>query len=314
MTSVLRDPRRAFGALLAAAAIAVAAVLLFGGGKDTVPLSTVAEAAEKTNGAGGFKVEVEGGIEAQGRQAPIKAHGEMDAKGQRGHLIFDSAGVPGLPAEGGGPQIEQIIDGSVIYLKMPALTRGLGGDKKWIKLDYAKLSEQLGIDLSSLQQGNNDPRQLLAQLKAVSGEVEELGGEKVRGVDTTHYRAKVDLRKTPDALPQAQREAARSSVERLIDITGSSTYPIDLWVDGDQLVRRMRIQYSFDVPSQDEKASFDMTMEMFEFGTQVDVRPPPAGEVADFRELAKKLTEQQQSAQGQGTLPAPGGGQGQGTP
>jgi hypothetical protein len=308
MASVRRDPRRLVGAAVAVAAITALALLLFGGGKDTVPLSTVAKAAEATNGAGGFKVTVEGGITAGSRKVPLKAHGELDEKGQRGHLIFDSAGIPGAGGAG-GPQIEQIIDGRVIYMKMPALTRQLGGDKAWIRLDYDALGKELGIDASSLGQGNNDPRKMLAQLKAVSGEVEKVGSEKVRGIDTTHYKAKIDVRKTPDTLPPDQREAARSSVERLIDITGNSTYPVEIWIDGKDLVRRMRLEYAFDVPSQKDKANFEMTMELFDFGTQVNVQPPPSGQVADFRELAKKLAELQAAQGGQ----APGAGQAPGT-
>ena len=96
MPAVLRSPVRLVAAALAVAAVVVVALVLFGGGKDTVPLDTVADAAEATNGAGGFKVEVDGGIRASGQSVPLKAHGEMDAKGQRGHLVFDSAGVPGL--------------------------------------------------------------------------------------------------------------------------------------------------------------------------------------------------------------------------
>ena len=311
MASVRREPRRLVGAAIAVAAIAAIALLLFGGGKDTVPLSTVAKAAEATNTAGGFKVTVDGGITAGSRKVPLKAHGELDEKGQRGHLIFDAAGVPGVGG-GAGPQIEQIIDGKVTYMKMPTLTRQLGGDKPWIRLDYAALGKELGIDISTLQQGNNDPRKMLAQLKAVSGEVEKLGSEKVRGVDTTHYKAKIDIRKTPDALPPEQREAARSSVERLVDITGSSSYPVEVWIDGKDLVRRMFLEYSFDVPSQEDKANFKMTMELYDFGTQVEVTPPPADQVADFRELARKLSELQAQQGGQGGQ-APGAGQAPGT-
>ena len=45
--------------LLVALALAAAIVAAgCGGGKETVPIDTVAEAAEATNNAGGFKVEI----------------------------------------------------------------------------------------------------------------------------------------------------------------------------------------------------------------------------------------------------------------
>jgi hypothetical protein len=297
---VARAPsaRNLIAALLVLVAAGAVAMVFVSGGKDTVSLETVAQAAEATNGAGGFKVEVNGGIESGSQNVPLKARGQLDAGGRKGRLIFDAAGLPGMS---GGGQIEQIIDGEILYMKMPALTQQLGSKQEWLRIDYGVIGKELGIDLSSLQQGGNDPRQMLAQLRAVSGEVEKLGTEEVRGVETTHYKASVDLRKSPDSLPEQQREAARTSIERLIELTGSSTYPIEIWVDDDKLVRRMKIAYSFDVPGQDDKAKFQMTMDLFDFGTPVNVTPPPKEQVADIRELAQKL----QAAAGQG-------GQGQG--
>ena len=292
--------RNLLAALLVLVAAGAIAMVFISGGKDTVSLETVAQAAEATNGAGGFKVEVNGGIESDGRDVPLKARGTLDAGGRKGRLTFDSAGLPGMA---GGGQIEQIIDGDTLYMKMPALTQQLQSKQEWLRIDYSEIGKELGIDLSTLGQSGNDPRQMLAQLKAVSGEIEKVGSEQVRGVETTHYKGSVDLRKSPETLPEQQREAARTSIERLIELTGSSTYPMEIWVDDDKLVRRMKIAYSFDVPGQDDKARFQMTMELFDFGTPVDVTPPPKEEVADIRELARKL----QAAAGQ----APGGAQGQ---
>ena len=51
------------------------------------------------------------------------------------------------------------------------------------------------------------------RLRAVSEEVEELGTEDVRGVETTHYRTTVDLRRYPDLVPPDRRELARRSIE-----------------------------------------------------------------------------------------------------
>ena len=49
--------------------------------------------------------------------------------------------------------------------------------------------------------------QQLRMLRAVSGDVTEHGREQVRGADTTHYSATVDLRRTVESLPESQREA-----------------------------------------------------------------------------------------------------------
>ena len=173
------------------------------------------------------------------------------------------------------------------------------------------IADSLGVSLSQLSQFNNDPRQMLDQLQGIAGEVEKIGEEKVRGVDTTHYEASVDLHKYPDRLPPEQREAARQSVERLIDLTGRSSYPIEVWIDDDKLLRRMKLGYSIKIPGQAEEASFSMRMEFFDFGTPVSVEPPPEDEVTDISELAKQFGG---GAAGGGSSGFGGGGAAPGTP
>jgi hypothetical protein len=280
-------------------------VLLFAGGKDTVPLSTVANAAEATNSAGGFKLTIDGRYQlpGNGQALPMKGSGALDPQHKRGRLVFDSAG-----AIGGGGKIEQIFEGDVIYMRTPAPAKQFGVKKPWLRVDSKLAGQALGIDPGQLGQlGNNDPRQMLDQIRSVSGDVEKLGGEKVRGVDTTKYRAEVDIRRYPDRLPPAQREQARVAVEKLVEQTGTDTYPMTLWIGDDKLVRRVRIEYDFEIPGQEKKADFRMTMEFFDFGAPVDVTPPPAKDVQDLGQLAAALGQQGQGQQGQGQqVPAPG--------
>ena len=283
-----RVPRRLVLPVVAAvAALAAVGAVLLGGGKDTVPLSTVAKAAEATNSAGGFKLTIDGtyDVPGAGQKLPMKGSGALDPQRKRGRLTFESAG-----AIGGGGKIEQIFEGDVIYMRTPAAAQQLGAKKPWLRVDVKQAGQALGIDPARLGQlGSNDPRQMLDQIRAVSGEVEKLGEERVRGVDTTRYRAEVDIRRYPDRLPPAQREQARVAVEKLVEQTGSDTYPMTLWIGDDDLVRRVRIEYEFEIPGQKERADFSMTMEFFDFGAPVDVSPPPAKDVQDLGELARSL-------------------------
>ena len=291
----------------AVAVLAVLGVLLVGRGEDTVPLSTVANAAEATNRAGGFKITVDGRyqVPGAGQVLPMKGSGALDPQRRRGRLAFDSAGALG------GGKIEQIFEGEVIYMKMPAAARQFGANKEWLRVDVKQAGSALGIDPNQLGQlSGNDPRQMIDQIRAVSGDVKKQGTEVVRGVETTRYRAEVDIRRYPDRLPEAQREQARVVVEKLVQQTGSDTYPMTLWIGDDDLVRRVRIEYEFDLPGQEERGSFSMTMEFFDFGAPVDVEPPPDKDVQDLRELAGAIGGQ--GGPGQGAPPP--GGPGQGAP
>ena len=282
-------PRRLLlPALALVAALAVVGGLLIAGGKDTVPLSTVANAAEATNQANGFKITIDGGYQLPGaaRALPMKGSGALDPQRRRGRLVFDSAGA--LAGGGGGQKIEQIFEGDVIYMRTPAAAQQLGARKPWLRVNVKEAGQALGIDPGRLGQlGGNDPRQMIDQIRAASGDVEKLGSEDVRGVATTRYRAKVDIRRYPDRLPPAQREQARVAVEKLVQQTGNDSYPMTLWIGEDDLVRRVRIEYDFELPGQDKKAEYSMTMEFFDFGAPIDVSPPPAKDVQDLAQLAQ---------------------------
>src|SRR5439155_19818933 len=130
-------------------------------------------------------------------------------------------------------------------MKFPLLTQQIPGGKDWIKLDLQKLSKAQGFNLGSLAQlSQSDPTQALQYLRAASSDVQTVGKEQVRGVETTHYKLKVDLEKVPDTAPPDQRADVRASIQNLITQTGTRFIPTEVWIDGNGLVRRERIAYT----------------------------------------------------------------------
>jgi hypothetical protein len=178
--------------------------------------------------------------------------------------------------------MEMIFDQLVIYMRFPPeIQAQVPGGKSWVKVDLEALGEQLGIDLGAVMQfSQSDPTQSLQYLRGASDDFEEVGSEPVRGVDTTHYRGTIDLRKATEHLP----EDARDSIERVVELTGVGKLPFDVWIDDDGLARR--VKYEQPLPATGgEDASMELTMEFFDFGVDVDVAPPPAEGVIDMQEL-----------------------------
>jgi outer membrane lipoprotein-sorting protein len=104
-------------------------------------------------------------------------------------------------------------------------------------------------DDSSFNLGAADPAQLLQYLRSTS-KVEQRGTATVRGVRTTHYVARIQ----PKQL--------------------SSPVPLDVWVDGQGLVRRLRVQL------QQAKASLDL----FDFG-DVSIDVPSNSDTVDLSSM-----------------------------
>ena len=101
-----------------------------------------------------------------------------------------------------------IQDGDVAYVHFPLIAKELPAGKTWVKGD-AK-SSRAPTPGSWSQFGSfagTDPRDIFGLLKAVSGSIEAVGSEEIRGVETSHYRATIDPAKLEELVPAAQRKS-----------------------------------------------------------------------------------------------------------
>ena len=263
-----------------------AAPVLSGCSTDSLTAQGIAQAAETTSAKGGAKVAVTQTMTIPGAGAmTMTGDGVVDSKRRVGHITMRYGGA----ATGGESMTqEMIVDQFTIYMRSELYGAGLKAGKKWLKFDLAKLSKGLGIDLSQLAQVGQDPSQSMQMLKAVGGDVKRVGEEKVRGVDTTRYRATVEFDKYPAAVPPSDRAAVRKSIESLVKLTGQRSIPVDVWVDGDKVVRRVGQTIKTKVPGAGSM-QMKMIIEYHDFGTKVDVKAPPADQVQDISDLAAGL-------------------------
>ncbi|MDQ3865403.1 MAG: hypothetical protein M3304_01035, partial [Actinomycetota bacterium] len=217
--------------------------------------------------------------EGQRKEAKLTGEGEFDYEARRGRLRYELGDL--LEAEGqpGNGEAEVVFDRTVFYLRFPMLAGSLPDGKEWVRLDLRKLGDMQGIDLAQLSQLNQDPSQLLDYLRATSSEIEEVGEEEVRGDSAVRYRARIDLDKVPEQVPEDVRAAVRVSVDALKRQLGSSSLPVDVWIDGEGRVRRFR--QAIAAPGSD----VELTMEFYDFGADVDVEPPPEHATVDLAEL-----------------------------
>lgn len=146
-------------------------------------------------------------------------------------------------AQGEIPADDLIIVGKTWYSQLP------GG--KWMKLP-ADPDDSDGL-------AEMDPRAILGDMQAAAEEVSVVGEDQVRGVNATHYHFVVDAKKAAELQPAG----------------GVDTAPVDIWIDEDGLVRRLR---ATDDGGGD--ASGQYVVEFFDFGADLDIEPPPADTIA----------------------------------
>jgi hypothetical protein len=257
-------------------------------GLVTAPTDALAAAATATEAAGSYGAEIEITMEGFAPElVTMKAQGVFSRDPVLSRVTMDMSDL----ARGTGivqiGEVELVMDGSVVYMRMPFLQEISPGLKPWIKFDLQELGEQRGLDFRQLMQfgTQSDPSHALAYLRAASDEVEEVGTEDVRGVETTHYRMTVELARVADAAPPEQRDDLRAQTEQLRELSGISEVPTEVWVDDEGLVRRQRLTYRNMRFAPGQEGDMTLTMELFDFGVEVDVEPPPADEVTEIGEL-----------------------------
>lgn len=237
-----------------------------GGSGPLQPLNAIAAAAERTQGEPGGRVAMHAIVESPSESKPLVMTGHTVYSGNRtqGLLRFANPDT-GKPAE-----MELAAEGTHMYMRSD-LFKSLPGGKEW-----------MGLDLSVVPTGeapvptNVDAKGELAVLEAVTGGVQKLGREEVRGVSTTRYRGEVDNVKRAKEL---EDEGADKLAEIIED--GAPT-KVEAWIDPRGLIRRMRIVTSVPGAEDDGLTTTDMQIDLFDFGAQPEIELPDSDEVFDM--------------------------------
>ena len=189
-----------------------------------------------------------------------------------------------VPQAGMTMDMSERVVGTTIYMHSPLLSGATG--KPWIKLDLEKFGKAQGLDMSAaMSSGGSDPAQMLSYLSAASDSIDRVGTEAVRGTQTTHYHVVVDLLKVADVAPSANRKALERTLRREVELIGTHTMPIDVWIDSQGLVRREHLDMTMSPAAATTPVEMQMTIDFFDFGAPVHVVAPPARQTADFADL-----------------------------
>ena len=245
-----------------------------GTGGASAVIDPVADAAQTTTGAAGARMAMHMQVSISGLPQVISmdAGGHMSFKGQEGELSMQMNGLPGAAAGafGEGGTIEERFVGGKVFMRAPGLAEKLQPGTSWVDVDIGAAAKKLGLDPQALSRGQSNPAQFLEYLRASGGSVMVTGSQRVRGVETTRYSGTIDLRKVPGA----DSGAAKEGVDKIVSMMGTSTIPVQAWVDGKKLIRRFSLTMPISVAG--EHVETEITVEFFDFGPQHPVQAPPA--------------------------------------
>jgi hypothetical protein len=237
-----------------------------GGGGGSASGDDIAAAATKTARAG--SLEADFSIAGQGLAGT--GSGVFNTKGTHSGQLTMTVGAAGRQIS-----VDTIVTGDTFYMRSPVFSRALSGGKQWIKLDLTKLSEQRGIDLSSLLDASPTPTNALAYLEGAS-DVKKVGSQSVQGTKSTHYEVTVDLERAASHAKGSVRTALKGVISR----SGIKKLPLDVWVDTAGYIRKVRYE-----EHSGRRQPAQVTMELHDFGAPVSIKPPPSQSVVDLAHL-----------------------------
>ncbi|HEY2789507.1 MAG TPA: hypothetical protein VGI72_08620, partial [Gaiellales bacterium] len=188
------------------------------------------------------------------------------------------------PTTGSVLHIREITRWPVVYMRSSLFASEPHSRGPWVKLDLARIESRHGLNVNALANtGGNDPAEMLSTLAGESDSITIAGRHAmVRGVETTHYRAVIDLSKVAASAPPSLRAAARRSETRLEAMLGKHLMPVDVWIGADGLVRRVAYRTSVSAPGAAVTLTTSVRLEMFGFGVPVHVTAPPASQTTDL--------------------------------
>ena len=252
--------------------LAVAGVLAGGCGTRAAQTEGLASAAAHTAGQSA-RVVVTTTMRTGGMSVSFTETGAFDFARSRGMVSMQNP-----------LGITEIFLPSKTYIKIPGGVSGprLRG-KSWIALDAGASAGPAGSLLGPFG-GGTDPGDLLASLTAISSRVTRVGTTTIRGVPVTGYRVAIDPAKAAARVPRGQRAGLLGFAKLL----GHGAIPVQVWVDGQNLVRR--VQLSLHLPGGGVPSGSARVMQVtdfYDFGVPVRVSAPPAAEIASMPQFIR---------------------------
>jgi hypothetical protein len=256
----------------------VAGLLLAGcGASDPIAAEEVSAAVTKTASQRSSRVEVSG----KDGTDTIAIHGVADYERRLADFSFD---VKSMENPSYSDAKLRVI-GSTMYMDSVMFGIGVGTPeakklKPW--LEIKRYDEDPTLDTLIFPFPFFDPGRILATFKQVSGGVESLGEESVRGVPANKYRLTLDLERLIETAPADKRTGLRQELEE----RKTTTQSVDVWIDDAGLARRIGFILDGD----------PVNVDFFNFGIGVDVEAPPADQVEHYETMLQGSMEESSSS------------------
>ena len=245
----------------------------------------VAAAFQATRGAHTARVQIRIQVTAGSSGSSLNASTTAD-----GVLDFANGTQDLTTRQPTGGTLETRTVGGATYIQLPAGVAGRPGTKPWLKVVLPP-----GLKRPS---SFYDPTQVLGLLRGAASSVTTVGKETVRRERTTHYKVQIDLTKLQAEAGRTAASGQPNPFSLLRKLLGRDTLPMDVWVDSQQRIARLRTVLPLPSsasaataptaapapsPSPTPTGTATSIEEFYDFGVPVNVQAPPPDQVQTVR-------------------------------
>lgn len=242
---------------------------LNGGGDssaDQLELNPVASAADRVEKFGGGRMSLYVVYSSPILPGPLVASGSgaYNEETGRSRIALDTTN----PLTGQPMHMVQISDGDVEYAGGDIVAEELPPGKEWVR------TEEGSDDENSLS--FDDSMELLDSPERF----QLVGRESINGKMTRHYRGEVKISELADWLREQGEDAKAAGYEEIEAVTPTEI-SAEGWVDGKDLLRRLRMVIPMPGEDGGQPMTVDMRMDFFDYGASPDIQIPDPDSVVE---------------------------------
>ncbi len=252
-------------ATVAAALLLAVGFIVFSPDNTSPALATVHSAAQTTADFDSGRVDTTFSFDGTDGEESGSIGGEVLAEFSGTDIritgsIDESSILPGeapgvLPPNGEA----RLVDG-VLYVSE-------GEGDNWYAVETGGLIGQTVVDFV-------DPRSVLAEVEDLV-ETTEVGTVVIDGVDTTQYQSVVDVN------DESLRETGWLPIEAGTDLEAEGEITVDLYIDGDGVLRRLGATGDLVETGGEGTATFTITTNFYDLGADISIEPPAEATLID---------------------------------
>jgi hypothetical protein len=207
-------------------------------------------------------------VDAAGTSHFTEGTAEFDAVNDRAHVA-----LPPVVAPQG---LDLISQGTILFLSVPTDRQAALDGARWVRVAAVTESAAHGAGVGPVP----DPMSVLSLLAGIKGKVHTIGTAKLDGVSVTKYRGAVSIR-TMSARVGREGAASVRALRRL----GRDSLPVEVWLDGDQLPRYVRV-----VADQRAEGKVIAQLRVGSFGQPILIGIPPNDAVRPATTFSEALS------------------------